>query len=273
MDQIREQLNFVVTNYHNNNGKEVIEIGQRLLAQIDSKEQCIERLYVLYYLCEIVSHLAQTVSKNEAQLFLKTLFPTENLSQKQANLMSQLISLALNVRNKEMLTCSAHYLLTCDRISLNNLTSNTLYQSLSSDSPSFCSAIISKGYFNSINKQLLTHWLNSLATSNNTDWNLTLNSSIRFSLLDGQTDSQLHLAILTIINLKRCQPLSNHFLIDISTVISQKTNNNQLVDRLSQILIVANSAGMCSLSNQFKNILQSKFPNNILIKGLCQVNK
>ena len=269
MDQIREQLNFVVTNYHNNDGKEVIEIGQRLLAQIDSKDQCIERLYVLYYLCEIVSHLVQTVSMNEAQLFLKTLFPTENLSQKQANLMSQLISLALNVRNEEMLTCSAHYLLTCDRISLNHLTSNTLYESLSSDSPSFCSAIISKGYFNSINKQLLTNWLNSLATSNNTDWNLTLNSSIRFSLLDGQLD----LAILTIINLKRCQPLSNHFLIDISTVISQKTNNSELIDRLSQILIVANSAGMCSLSNQFKNILQSKFPNNISIKALCQVNK
>jgi len=102
------------------------------------------------------------------------------------------------------------------------------------------------------------------------DNQLVLNASIRFSLLDGAVDSDLHLAIISVIQERKCQPLSNQLVVDLATVISQRTNNEELVDRLAQIIIISYSCNMCLQSNQVKNTLLSKFPNNLLIKAICK---
>jgi len=173
------------------------------------------------------------------------------------------------LKNQELLNCTAKYVMDCDRISLPN--DIRLPLSLAQDSPQFCAAFISKGYFvgNSISKSQLTQWFNTLIGLID-DNQLVLNSSIRFSLLDGPVDSDLHLAILSVIQQRKCQPLSNQFLIDLATVISQRTSNDELVDRFAQIIIIAYSTNMCSQSNQVKNILLSKFPNNKLISAVCK---
>jgi hypothetical protein len=267
---IRDTLSFILSNYRFDGSSSsspissAIELAQKLLSQMDGKEKCIERLYLFYYLSEIVEHMTHP---NESQLFINTLFASP-LNQRQANLMSQLISLALSLRNEELLNCTAKYLMDCDHISLPN--DITLPQSLAQDSPQFCAAFISKGYFvgNNISKKQLTQWLNTLI--NLIDNQLILNSSIRFSFLDGVIDSDLHLAILSVIQQRKCQPLSNQFIIDLATVISQRTNNEELVDRFAQIIIIASSSSMCSQSNQVKNILLSKFPNNKLINAVCK---
>jgi len=171
---------------------------------MEGKDKCIERLYLFYYLSEIVRHMT---SVSESHQFINTLFSSP-LSQRHANLMSQLISLALSLRNEELLNCTAKYVLTCDRLELNN--HMKLESTLATDSPQFCAAFISKGYFvgNGITKQQLTHWLNTLVDVIE-DNQLVLNASIRFSLLDGAVDSDLHLAIISVIQERKCQPLSN----------------------------------------------------------------
>lgn len=239
--------------------------AHKLLSQMEGKDKAVERLYLFYYLSEIVRHMT---SCGESQQFISTLFASP-LNQRQASLMSQLISLALSLRNEELLNCTARYVMHSDRICLSN--DVRLEPTLATDSPQFCAAFISKGYFvgNGITKRQLSHWLNTLVEV--VDQNLLiLNSSIRFSLLDGPIESGLHLAILTAIESRKCQPLSNQFVVDLATVISQKTHNEELVDRFAQIVIIAHSCQMCSQSNQMKSILVSKFPNNLLIKAICK---
>lgn len=276
--QIREALSFIVRNYQSETTSGVrstqlgpaAEMGHKLIAQIDGKDKNIERLYFLYYLCEIVSHL----SFEDASRFIQILFPSP-LNQRQANLMSQLISLSLSLRNEQMLHCTAKYLIDCDKVTISS--DNILPSTLAEDSPQFCSALISKGYFlsNGVSKSLLADWLNTLINfkkekGSGNETTLLMNSVIRFSLLDGQINSNLHLSILSVIQQKVCQSLSNQFLVDLATVISQRSDKIPLSDLFAQIVIVANAGGTCSLSKQLKHILLSKFPFNNLINAICK---
>ena len=98
-------------------------------------------------------------------------------------------------------------------------------------------------------------------------------SLIRYSLLGiGQGKSDLHYNILDAIYKKKIQPLSNQFMIDMATQLSQRSDA-ELISKYVQILVVGAKSGICNTllsSNQMKNNLISLFPNNLLIKAvLC----
>ena len=245
--------------------KSVQDSAQKLLSQLDGEQRSIERLYFKYLLIDILNQ--PDISKEKTKDFISVIFPSM-LKKRQAALISQLISLALTLRHSRLLDCMEPYLTNCDSIQFPPV---LISSTLAHDSPTFCAAVISRGYFtlNNNNKVHLTQWLEILIDSlpNNS---LVLNHAIRFSFMDSPTDYKLHLVILKVIQCKKCQTLNNHFLIDLATCIKNKQENDILIDRFAQLIIIASGNNMCSQSNQLKNILLDKFNENVIINAACK---
>lgn len=241
------------------------DTAQKLLSQLDGEDRPIERLYFKYLIIEILNQPG--IGEEKTKTFVGLIFPTM-LKKKQAALISQLISLALTLRHSRLLDCMETYVTNCESISFPSV---SMSASLARDSPTFCAAVISRGYFtaNNANKDHLTEWLETLIEKlpNNS---LVLNHAIRFSFQDRPTDYKLHLVILSVIQHKKCQTLNNHFLIDLATGIKNKSDNELLIDRFAQLIVIAFGNNMCSQSNQLKNILNDKFTENILINTVCK---
>src|SRR5882672_11217836 len=103
-NQIRDGINYITTHYHEGDEgrRKSSEMAAKLITMLDAgktgatgfvNQTSISRLYFLYYLCELVTHM----SPDESAAFISVLFPRP-MSKKAANLIGQLISLALSVR-------------------------------------------------------------------------------------------------------------------------------------------------------------------------------
>lgn len=243
-----------------------------LVLQTEDPKFAIQRLYLLYSICEAL----EKEEEAKAVDFFKHLFPIP-LRKNLASFISQLVSLVICLNNRHVLTATAVYI-DKEQIKLSDEDMRQLSGSLAESSPLFAAILIDKGLFNfgqskpsHISSDLLTRWLISL-----NEWpkdNIEFNGQplIRYSLLgQGASHSDLHYNILEAIHKKRIRPLSNQFVIDMGTQLSQK-GDDILSSKFGQILVIAVQNGLCNTlisSNQMKNNLSSLFPNNLLIKTI-----
>ncbi|RWS13536.1 hypothetical protein B4U79_13556 [Dinothrombium tinctorium] len=274
---IREAIPWIVSNYRYNTeatqrSKEVLH---NLIVQLEDRQYSSQRLYLQYYLCQLMNHQ----DNEEAIQFFATLFPLP-VKKSIAHFISQLVSLSICLNNKQILTACTLYV-EKEQIKLSEDEISELPSNLADNSPVFVAAIIGKGIFNlTSNKcnlyspELLTRWVSSLNQYHDENFSFNGQSLIRYALLGaGQHSSELHFSILDSIQKKRFQPLSNQLVIDIASQLSQK-GDNKLIEKFSQILVVACQNGICNTlvsSNQMKNKLKALFPNNNLISAIAAV--
>jgi len=175
--------------------------------------------------------------------------------------------------------------------------------SLALDSPSFCSALLSRQDLSqmSIPKKLLAKWLQDLSKAEQSFPPVNLSHIIRFALLDSShppqldstecqsavkpskpidtSDSDLHFCILTLIQSRRCLTLTNQFLIEIANALSQKitsldeSKRTITLDRFGQILSVAAASKATTLTSSLRNALASLDSNQLIAAVIKWQNK
>ncbi|KAI2809598.1 hypothetical protein RDWZM_003170 [Blomia tropicalis] len=246
--------------------KMLSDASSKLLSQLNSDERAIEKLYLCYLIIEFFNR--PNLNKKLSSDFIRSIFPSM-LNKRQAALVSQLISLALNLHHGPLLDCLEFYIRNCDAIMFPDI---PISSSLATDSPLFCSAVISRGYYrcHPDSSKHLAEWLRTLVdlVPENT---IQLTKVIPYSFLERPVDYELHLAILNVIRSRRCEKVSNHlFIINLLYSIQAMPDNHLLVDRLAQMLTIAFANDMCSNSNQLKSVLMTSFSKNILINAICK---
>lgn len=245
--------------------KSAQEMITKLLAQLHD-ENAVEKLYLCYLIVEFINkHNPEQKLMTD---FIRSIFPPV-LNKRQAALASQLISLALTLRCGPLLNCMHSYFTkNCDSIVFPPV---PISQTLAHDSPMFCCAVITHGYFllHNENKEHLSHWLEALVDQV-PNHSINLNKAIRFSFLDRPSDTRLHGKILDVIKNQKCEPLSNSLFIDLATSISNLPDNEMLIDRFAHMIVIGLGAEVCSLTNQLKGILLNKFPDHNLFKLVCK---
>lgn len=243
---------------------------QDLIVRLEDKQHSVERLYLMYYMCELVSQKDEDSAIN----FFNAMFPIP-LKKNIATFITQLVSLSLHLGSNQILTACSIYL-EKEQIKIPDV--KNLPLDLAKKSPLFVSVLLDKGVFiasgsksnhHLYSSQLLSRWLFDLNNSSCSK-KIMFNgqSLIRFSLVgQGQNDSELHVNILEAIQSKKIHSVSNQFIIDIATQLSQKGNSN-LIEKFAQILVVGVQNGLCNTlvhSNQMKNHLSSLFPDHFLM--------
>ncbi|OTF74717.1 hypothetical protein BLA29_000663 [Euroglyphus maynei] len=205
------------------------------------------------------------------------------LNKRRAHLCSYVISVAIWLEHSKLLNSMASYVLENETIVFPQ---QSMPKNLAKISPKFCAALISRGYFHrhQTGKDYLADWLLTLGNDNSTDidWkDIQLNAAVRYSILEKPDDSNLHLAILTLIQQKKCHQFTNHFIIDLSTnlsnqitemnVANNKSNDqpfhirDELLDHFVMFITMAMKTSLCSQSNQLKKRMIDKFNNNPLL--------
>lgn len=243
-----------------------------------------ERFYFIYLTCQ----LCVNAKPAKVDKLMKLLLPSPPTAQSMV-LISDLISFALCHPSvyTAILDNLSSYLNVPDSINL-DLESWQQAESLAIDSPSSCSALLSRSDLAKMNidKRLLAKWLQELAKSEQDFPPPSLNQLIRYSLFHHQptasmtadeqrrlelTNSDLHLGILTLIQSKKCQTLTNQFLIDVVSTLAQQISPDQphttVVDRFAQILSVAAFVKVTTITNALRTSL-SKLGSNQLIASM-----
>lgn len=249
-----------------------------------------EKLYFIYLIC----HISRDSKPNQVDKLLKMMLPNPPTAQS-ISFISDLINFAL-------CHCSIYTTILDSMSSL--LTTNDFLsievefwfqtQSLALDSPSFCSALISRSDLPrlGINKKLLATWLQDLSRTDQEFPSPNLNYLIKHSLFHEKTytmsreqsrteeltKSDVHFGILTLIQSKRCQTLSSQFLIDVATELCQKSKANDpktriLVDRYAQILSVATANKVASITAALKAALSDLDSNQLIASVIRWQNK
>lgn len=249
-----------------------------------------ERFYFIYLTCQ----LCIDAKPAKVEKIMKVILPTPTNAQSSA-LISDLISFALCHPSvyTSILDNMSSYLNASDLIYVDM---ECWYQakSLAVDSPSFCSALISRTDLPhlGIDKKLLAEWLQDLSKSEEEFPPPSLNQLIKYSLFhrapqnlteEEQHASELassdfHFGILTLIQTKKCQTLTNQFLIDVISTLAQQIESQDqnsdsqstiLIDRFAQIISVAAASKVTTITNALRNSL-SKLDTNQLIATLIQ---
>lgn len=246
----------------------------------------VERFYFIYLLCQLCTSAKPT----KVDKLMKVILPTPPTAQSMA-LISDLISFSLchsSVYSTILDNMSSHL----NASDLINVDVESWHQadSLALDSPSFCSALISRFDLPrmDIDKRLLARWLQDLSKIEREFPAPSLNQLIRYSLFHhvpqtlkaeeihkaDHANSDLHFGILTLIQSRRCQTLTNQFLIDVVSTLAQQTKDQTTsfqsmspVDRFAQILSVAAANKVTSITNALRNSL-SKLDTNQLIASV-----
>ena len=280
--QIQTTLPWIISNYNSNEESTVKskKLLHEIVNQLEDPKLSIQRLYLIYNICDKLSD-----DEEKAVSFFNTLFPVP-LRKNLASFIGQLVSLAIGLNSKAILTASTIYLDT-EQIKLTEDDIKQLPLNLADSSPSFAAVLIDKGFFNLvtstssnspekkiISANLITRWLMSLNESGNQKITFNGQALIRYSLLgQGQGNSDLHFYILESIQNKRLQQLSNQFVIDMATQLSQR-GDDDLISKFAHVLIIGVKNGICNTlvsSNQMRNSLITQFPNNLLIKALVNM--
>lgn len=249
-----------------------------------------EKFYFIYLVCQLCGNQKH----NKVDKLMKIMLPSPATPQSMS-LVSDLISFALCHPStySSVLDSMSPYLNSSDLINI-DIESWQQAESLALDSPTFCSALISRPNLSrlDIDKKLLAKWLQDLSKVEEEFPPPSLNQLIRYSLFNRSTsdivdkeelhkielaDSDLHFGILTLIQSKRCQTLTNQFLIEVATILGQQTNDSQIseqkhftsVDCFAQILSVAAASKVTSITNTLRTIL-GKLDSNQLIASVIR---
>lgn len=259
------------------------KIYQTLLEENNS----IERFYFIYLICQVCIDAKST----KVDKLMKAILPSSPTAHSMA-LMSDLMSFALCHPSTyaQILDYTSSYLNASDLITI-DVESWSQARTLALDSPDFCSALISRHDLQRLNidKKLLARWLHDLSKVQKDFTHPSLNQLIRYSLFhdtgassSGDTQAQelansdLHLGILTLIQSRRCQTLTNQFLIDVvSNLATDDSKKDEttiptptiLIDRFAQILSVAAANKVTTITNALKNWL-TKLDSNQLIMSV-----
>lgn len=253
----------------------------------------IERFYFIYLTCQSCAN----AKPNKVEKLLKAILPNPPNAQFMA-IISDLISFALchPTIYTNVLDNMSSYLQASDLVNV-FVESWQQAETLAIDSPSFCSALISRSDLPKIGieKKLLAKWLQDLSKVDQEFPPPSLNQLIRYSLFYSLpqnfnseelyavelANSDFHFGILTIIQSRRCQTLTNQFLIDVvSTLVQQIKSDNvdtknqshsttTLVDRFAQILSVAAASKVTTITNALRNLL-GELSSNQLIASVIQ---
>lgn len=244
----------------------------------------VERFYFIYSICQVCIDAKPT----KVDKLLKAILPSSPTAHSMA-LISDLISFALCHPStySQMLDYTSSYLNASDLVTI-DVESWNQARTLALDSPDFCSALLSRPDLARMNidKRLLARWLHDLSKVERDFTNPSLNQLIRYSLFhlndslsseEAQSqelaNSDLHLGILTLIQSRRCQTLTNQFLIDVvSNLAPDEARSDEakrpaptlLIDRFAQILSVAAANKVTTITNALRNWL-SKLESNQLI--------
>lgn len=295
---LKESLDVIVRNLdsHKNKNNDIKAAVTKIYAILSESDIEVERLYLTYQIC----NRCADNKKIKVDKLIKSLLPPP-LTPAGCTLISQLIGLSLcyPMHYSNILDTLSPYLDSSETITIDT-ESWDQSTNLAKESPIFCSAIISRSGLTSMNlsKKLLARWLQDLALypedSNFCSQHYpSLNQVIRYSLfhsrpVDDQTpndirqaqleNSDLHLAILTTIQYKKCQSLSNQFLIDVASTLINKQPDKQdtdspisLVDRFAQIVSTASASRVTNVTNALRNSL-TKLNSNPLINNIIQVS-
>lgn len=256
----------------------------------------LERFYFIHMLCQICSN----ESPNKVDKLMKLILPTTPTPQSMS-LVSDIISFALCHPSiyASVLDNLSYYCVSSEVIKI-EIESWNQAVSLAIDSPSFCSAILSRSDLAQmdIDKRLLAKWLQDLSKTEQEFPAVNLNQIIRHSLLDSEShvnispsgsnignksdlnESDLHFCILTLIQSKRCQTITNQFLIEVANTLSQKVLYNEsekrktmLLDRFGQILSVAAASKVTSITNSLRAALGSLESNQLIAAVVRWQNK
>lgn len=264
--------------------------ASRVYNYIAQESKPSERLYFIYLIC----HLSSSSKSSQVDKLLKMMLPNP-LTTQAISFMSDLINFALcHCSNyTTMLDSLSVYLITNEFIII-ELEYWFQAQTLALDSPSFCSALISRADLPKlgINKKLLAIWLQDLSRTDNEFPPPNLVHLIKYSLFHEKdqpmsreqlrteelTKSDVHFGILTLIQSKRCQMLTSQFLVDVATELRHKAKSNDpkarvIVDRYAQILSVATANKVASKTASLKTALSDLESNQLIASVIKWQNK
>lgn len=253
---IRSAATLIVKNFDQNDISH--KVLDDLITEISAKKLEVERLYLMYSLMQLLTELpAPAVVR-----FFQKVLPVP-LSENGRLFVEQMISLAISLDKKSILTATSVYL-DAGAISLPD-EMDDLPDDLAVQSPEFVAVIIGRDSLKdekTFPPKLLKRWLTDLV-QNDTPVSFDGRHLIRHSLLDSHvSDSQLHLLILTCMQKKKVRPLNANFMLSVGKEISSP----EASDRFAQILVVAIQSGLVSdLTPQVKKQMQKSFAHNELL--------
>lgn len=256
-------------------------------------QNAIERFYFIQLLCQLLSN----EKPNKVDRVMKVVLPTTQSAQYVA-LVSDIINFALCHPSSHVVILDhlSSQLSSCDLMKI-DIESWHQAASLALESPSFCSALLSRSDLNQmgIDKKLLAKWLQDLSKTEQEFPPVNLIHIITNSLLNelvlndekessqhnkekaitATLESDLHFSILTLIQSRRCQVITQQFLIALSNQLrellgkpgNESFDSTMVLDRFGQILSVAAACKVTTITSSLKIALRS-LESNQLIAGL-----
>lgn len=241
-----------------------------MIKQVDSAFLQIERLYMMQCLA---NELQKLTPKESNQFFVKMF--ASPLPPYVNSFLSHFLAMGISLSFTSVLNSSSS-LLEAGILDFPP-TVEEISPELALASPQLAAVIISKGYFinreNIFTPEIVSQWINTLnKVDADTFSPFDIYHLIKYSLLgSGCSSLNLHLGILSSIELKRVQSLTWAQVSDISKGISN-SNNATLKERFLQIILVAKQTGKLD-SNPPKAVesqLLSEFPKNPLIQFMLK---
>lgn len=240
-----------------------------LIREVSSKELEKERLYLAYNLMQVLSSLPEA----DIVTFFANVLPIP-LNPNACQFVEQIVSLAVCLEKKDILTAAASYLQKAIRFPPDL---EHLPEDLASQSPQFAAVVISRGCFQTspfvFSPHLVQKWLHDLTES---EEKIVIDSQnvIRYSLIgEGSDHAPLHLTILKCIQKGKVAPIDAEFILSIGSAVAalDSSFSRTANDKFSQILLVALE---CKLLTKFttpiREQLQQIFAKNEFISLLLR---
>lgn len=278
---------------------EIKSSASKIYQLLSQENAIVERFYFIYLTCQLCGN----DRPNRVDKLMKVILPSPPTAHSMA-LISDLISFALCHSSiyTTILDNMSSYLNASDLVTV-DVESWQQAESLSIDSPSFCSALISRSDLCrlGIEKKLLAKWLQDLSKIEQEFPVPSLNHMIRYSLFHQHPTkdmcdeekhylelaaSDLHFGLLTLIQSRRCQTLTNQFLIDVVSTLAQQSQTDEderkearaaqmtmLIDRFAQILSVAAASKVTTITNALRNSLAKLDSNQLIASVISWQNK
>lgn len=242
LEAIKSAVPLIVANYnHPSNCERSKQVMADLINDIETKSACIERLYLMYNIIELVERL----SEGETSRFFSTIFPSP-LKKDASSFIYQLVSLSLTLHCPNILSACAGFIAK-NQISFPGTEIQSLPDTLASESPSLVTTILNRGILENehiFTPRLITAWLSdvihnpSITTFNGESViNYSLlgpgavnGESVTNSLLgpgvgcaecvERSVSSQLHFKLLQVIEMRKIQTLTPQYVVDLAVLVT-----------------------------------------------------
>lgn len=248
----------------------------------------IERFYFIHLTCQLCGN----EKSNKVDKLMKIILPSQPTTQS-IELISDLISFA--ICHPSIYSCildnMSSYLSLTDSVNI-YIESWFQAESLAIDSPCFCSALLSRDDVlgMDIGYKLLAKWLHDLSKTSQEFPPVDLRRIIEQLFVGHRSTgndcdhdlarSDLHFAVLTLIQSKRCRTLTNQFTTQLTSEIARIFNDSKrecadanLIDRFAQILSVAVACKVATITNNLRMELESLRSNQLIAAIIKWSNK